>query len=387
MSTSVNLKAGHKTVVRLSDPSGTTSHSIRCLPADFPSLASAGLLPASIPLLAINDISGRAQAGRVPTSYAAIVDRRGAPIWWRKDAISLVNFFATPDGKLAFGKSGSALEIRTLNGHLSSAIKPTVGETDAHEAVQTSRGTWLMAMHESRTGVDLRRIGLGAGQRVTDSKIVEVDAKGRTVWSWKSSTHLATSETLLPQITKSKLGNITSFRETSAVYRIRMGDGGIDWKLGGTATPVSLNILGDPGIAADRHLLGQHDARLLADGTLSMLDNGSTLVEKGISYSRPPRALRIGIDPLTRSASLVDVFSDPSIGSSPCCGGARLMPDGTWLVAWGGTPFVRAYAPDKAISFSLRFTDPKRFTYRAVPLISPLITERTVVAGMDLMNK
>jgi len=407
VTTSISLKAGRRAILRLTDSAGTTTHSIRCMPSDFPKLSSTGLLPASIPLLAIDDISGRSRYGGAPNSYGIIVDRHGAPIWWRREGSSLVNFFATTDGHLALGHSGGALEIRTLRGTLTESIRPANADTDAHEAIPTARGTWFMAVHSRRAAVDLTPIGMTASESVLDSTIVEVDASGKVLWSWNSADHIATRETLLSQITPATAtssrvvdlthvnsfeedehgGLIASFRETGAVYRIRLSDGSIDWKLGGTTTPQSLSVLGDPGIGEERHLLGQHDARLLPDGTLSIFDNGSILFTNGFRESRAARALRLSIDPVGRTATVVESLRDLSIGSSACCGSARLMPDASWLVAWGATPYIRSYNSGGTSVFSLRFVNATRFTYRATPILSPTITEAAVVAGMDALVK
>ncbi|CAB4871147.1 unannotated protein [freshwater metagenome] len=405
LTATVSLKPGRRTVVRITDVSGTTTHSIRCLPADFPKVSSAGTLPASIPLFGLDDSSGRSRADKIMDSYAIIIDRHGAPIWWRKETSSFLNLFATPDGNLGFGHSGGALEIRTLRGTLVSSLAPAGGDTDAHEAIPTSRGTWLMGRHISRTGADLSSIGLGTGQKVLDSDLVEINSSGKILWSWSSAAHLATSETIMPQITGSgnarvvdlahansfqedgNGGLLASFRNTGAVYRIRLSDGSIDWKLGGTTTAQSLSFLGDTAITAERHLLGQHNVRLMPDGTITLLDNGSPLVSQGVRTARPPRALRIQIDPLARTATLIQTLSDPSVTSSPCCGSARLMSGGEWFVAWGGTPYVRSYDASGNLVFALKYMNPARFTYRATPLLASGITEASVITGMDYLSK
>ncbi|MCX6388690.1 MAG: aryl-sulfate sulfotransferase [Solirubrobacterales bacterium] len=278
------------------------------------------------------------------------------------------------------------------------------GDVDGHDASPTGAGRWLMALHTTRSKVDLRPIGLAASGKTIDSSILEVDAHGKTLWSWSSAQHFATSESILTQVTKSTAGSIAdlahvnsfeedgqggiiaSFRNTSAVYRIIKATGEIDWKLGGSTTPKSLTVLGDPGISAAFHLLGQHDARLQDDGTLTLFDNGSTVVQGGQRYSRQARALRIRIDPIARTATFVEAVTDPTIGSSPACGSAWRTADGHWLVAWGAKPSIRAYDKSGKAYFSLSYLDPQRFTYRAAPIESPSLTEAAVVSGMDYVR-
>ena len=293
----VKLQPGKRVIVQVTEGGRTSSHSIRCVPSDFPRSSATGMLPADIPMLAINDISSRTRSKTSNTSYAIIVDRHGVPIWWHKENLSLVNFFATPDGSLAIGHASGPLKLLSPRGNVTGSVKPVNGDVDGHDASPTGAGRWLMALHTTRSKVDLRPIGLAASGKTIDSSILEVDAHGKTLWSWSSAQHFATSESILTQVTKSTAGSIAdlahvnsfeedgqggiiaSFRNTSAVYRIIKATGEIDWKLGGSTTPKSLTVLGDPGISAAFHLLGQHDARLQDDGTLTLFDNGSTVVQ------------------------------------------------------------------------------------------------------------
>ncbi|MCX6388689.1 MAG: hypothetical protein NTX07_08180 [Solirubrobacterales bacterium] len=107
----VKLQPGKRVIVQVTEGGRTSSHSIRCVPSDFPRSSATGMLPADIPMLAINDISSRTRSKTSNTSYAIIVDRHGVPIWWHKENLSLVNFFATPDGSLAIGHASGPLKL------------------------------------------------------------------------------------------------------------------------------------------------------------------------------------------------------------------------------------------------------------------------------------
>ena len=73
---------------------------------------------------------------------------------------------------------------------------------------------------------------------------------------------------------------------------------------------------------------GQHDARLVGN-TLTLFDNGSL-------RGRAPRALRFQLDLVARTATLVNEIENPAVSFSGCCGSARLLPGGHWVVSWGG---------------------------------------------------
>jgi hypothetical protein len=70
--------------------------------------------------------------------------------------------------------AGGALQLRTARGTLTDSIRPETGDTDAHEAIPTARGTWFMALHSKRSGVDLTSIGFGPYENALDSTIVEI---------------------------------------------------------------------------------------------------------------------------------------------------------------------------------------------------------------------
>ncbi|MCX6393652.1 MAG: aryl-sulfate sulfotransferase [Solirubrobacterales bacterium] len=407
-SVTVSLVPGERTVVTITSAAGRSSHSIRCVPDDFPKFTVTGTLPASVGMMAFDNIRSRVLGLPARCSFAIITDRRGVPIWWREEALSLVNVFVTSRGKIALGHSGGPLVLRNPNGAQSGSSRATAGTQDAHEAILTARGTTLLATKTERSGMDLRFLGLDQSSTVIDSNIQEVSSSGRLLWSWASATHLALTETIMPQVSRTEedgatapvrkvdiahinsiaedgtTGIVASFRNVSGVFRIRKTDGQIDWKLGGTTTSKSLTVTGDAGVDPLRHLLGQHDARLNKDGTLSVLDNGSTIVRNGVSASHPQRVLRFLINRSRKTAAVAEKLQDPAIGSGSCCGSARRMSDGAWLVAWGGLPYIRAYNKSHAVVFALEFS-PIDFTYRATPVSSSQVSEATLIAGMDEM--
>src|SRR5207253_3217134 len=86
------------------------------------------------------------------------------------------------------------------------------------------------------------------------------------------------------------------------------------WKLGGSARPESLTFAGDP--IGQFH--GQHYARFLSDGTITLHDN-----ETGASPAAAPRAVRYQLDLTSRTATLLEQVHDPIVSTSSCCGSAK----------------------------------------------------------------
>ena len=194
-----------------------------------------------------------------------------------------------------------------------------------------------------------------------NAELQEVSPQGRLVWDWKSQDHIALAETgrCWPWVvhhapraaTTSSTGTrssphgnsvIASFRHLDAVYKIRKSTGAIVWKLGGTKTPKSLEVKGDP----HGYTFGaQHDARLLPDGTLTVFDNRTNLADT------TPRAVRYRIDEQAGTATLLQSITDPAVRDSHCCGSARRLDDGSWLIDWGQDNPIGGYTPDGKRTF------------------------------------
>jgi hypothetical protein len=122
---------------------------------------------------------------------------------------------------------------------------------------------------------------------------------------------------------------------------------------------------------------GPHDARVLADGSVTVHDNGTGL-------NRSPVARRFAIDAGARTATLVETVSDPAVVSSFCCGSARKLPGGDWLVNWGSRPLVTQLAATGTRVFELQLAGP--FSYRAVPVAPGALARSALRAGMDAQH-
>ena len=85
------------------------------------------------------------------------------------------------------------------------------------------------------------------------------------------------------------------------------------WKLGGTARPESLTILNDPEFTTGSGFGGQHDARVLDDGSVTIFDNG---FHPDTVLRHPPRAVRYAIDAGAGTATLLEQVNDPSDASA-----------------------------------------------------------------------
>jgi hypothetical protein len=212
---------------------------------------------------------------------------------------------------------------------------------DVHDIQFLDNGHHLIGSYVKQQHVDTSAYGGSSDATVINTELQEVTRGGRLVWSWKSQNHVALAETgrhwpwavdhnydIAHWNSIEPAGSdavIASFRHFDAVYRIRKSTRQIVWKLGGTRTPRSLRVLGDPY----GYTFGaQHDARLLGDGTVTVFDNRTNV------SPRTPRAVRFRINRKAGTATLLESISDPTVSASYCCGSARRLANGQWLVSW-----------------------------------------------------
>jgi hypothetical protein len=390
-----SLKPGQAFGFRVRHGKTVRSHLVRCVPADFPKWTVQRSGKPEVKWIAFAPNARLEPPPGAP--YSVIADSHGVPVWWRQADVGIpVNTTVLPDGTVAWGQFGGAFSqamftrVRLDGTPLGTLTTVGVG-ADEHDFQQMPNGNYLMIAYIKRSHVDLTSIGGPADADVLDGEVQEITPAGDLVWSWRTSDHIGIEETAAVGIAAAKVttddgdvydlvhvnsvepdGNsvLISGRHVNAVYRVHMSDGRITWKLGGTHRPESLRVKGDR-----YRLSGQHDARRWPDGTVSVHDNGTF-------DKRLPRVARYRIHSQRRTANLVEQVTDPRVPSSFCCGSARRLPHGHWLVGWGGKSIVAELGPGG--SRPLTITLPNQlFSYRSVPVPASILTRHMLHAGMD----
>jgi hypothetical protein len=403
----LRLAPGERIRFVVRSPRQRTVHHVRCLPADFPRFDARRSGPTRSRFYLVTP---SLQDGPLGASYVAIFDSAGAPVWWMRDeAPSDARLLAdgnlawvTPTEKGVGTDPTAAYEIHRLDGRLLRRIAAIGTPTDQHDLEPLRNGNHLVLAYRPRDGADLSDYGGPSSATVLDGEVQEVTPDGRVAWSWSSKDHIGLAETgrwfdlhVIGTPTKLRDGRsgydivhlnsieargdtvVVVARHLDAVYAISRSTGRIKWKLGGTRRPESLRVLGDRA-PAGQLLGGPHDARLLGDGTLTLYDNGH-------ARGRPPRALRLRIDERAGTARVIEDLRYRPARSSLCCGSARRLRGGNWLVNWADRPLITELTARGQLRFRLRFRGV--FSYRAFPIRPGRLSHAGLRRGMDAMAR
>jgi outer membrane protein assembly factor BamB len=396
----LRLRAGQEAVVASRSGGRTTAYHVRCLPKNVPkwTIERNGTPQAGYYL--VTPVRGNS------SRFVTMFDRAGVPIWWYEAPTATFDASLLPNGNIAYSRytvadsfgfrRNQAYEEITLTGQRVRRIRTVGVPTDIHDLQVLPNGNFLILAYKPRDGVDLRSQGGPASATVLDGEIQELTPGGRLVWSWNSKDHVPLDERSpsgpfretfkladgreaydifhINSVERHGAGELLiSARATSSLYNIDRSTGNVLWKLGGTETPQSLETVGD-----DRPrptFGGQHDARVLKDGTVTLFDNAT-------GRSLPPRALRYRIDTAAGTATLLENIADPDVPISNYAGGARRLSGGNWVVAWGGKPIVGEYAPTGEQVFNLQF-DENFFSYRAIPITPQQLSHSALRRAMN----
>ncbi len=363
----VTMRPDDLAKVTFRDNTGSEHFYVRCLPPTFPATIidrpgepSPGYYPVSHGVLVTTS----------NTPYVAIVDDHGVPLWYKETQAPVIGVHRRPDGRLAWSELlGGAYgvdpsrgwEIHNLDGSLQRVVKTVGSPTDHHELLRLDSGNDLAITYKIRTGVDMTGVdckvlsggSVPCGDVVTDLEIQELRPNGTVVWTWNSKDHTTPTESTQPFVlpdpnspTNSAVdlfhansvfeaGNgdlLVSARAMNAVFRINRNTGKIRWKLGGKPPTepgaVDLQIVGDPFGGP----VGQHDARIGDDGTITMFDNRTNPL---VSNPGPSRAVAYDVDVAAGTATMVDELRRSDGRTTLGLGSYIRNADGSGIIGWG----------------------------------------------------
>jgi hypothetical protein len=244
---------------------------------------------------------------------------------------------------------------------------------DQHEFLITPQDTALLTIiHQVPS--DLSSVGGPEDGAVLGGIAQEINIEtGEVLFEWHSLDHVGFDESYLkPGMGPTKHfdyfhinsidvdhdGNLlVSARNTSTVYKIDRKGGEVIWRLGGKKS--------DFEMTSDARPAYQHDARRQRDGTITIFDNGTLILDNG-----PPKAVEeargivLKLDEEEMTATLVREYTHPDKQFADAGGNMQVLPNGNVFIGWGRALAVSEFSKDGELLFSANFP-PKNQSYRA----------------------
>jgi hypothetical protein len=215
---------------------------------------------------------------------------------------------------------------------------------------------------------DLSAVGGRHDGVLVDGAVQQIDmTTGLVRWEWHGVDHVAVRASHAPpphngtpwdwfhinSLDPEPGGKLlVSARSTWAVYQLDGFSGEVAWQLGGASSSFAMG--------SGTQTAWQHDARMHADGTLTLFDNGSN---PRVHFQS--RALRVRLDLAHHTASLVNSYvhpRSPLVADSQ--GNAQTLADGAIVIGWGSVPGLSEVSPGGSLLIDAHLP-PGTASYRA----------------------
>lgn len=308
---------------------------------------------------------------------ALIADDAGEPVWIYQSPNLVMNFrpqtlFGKPvltwwEGTVSNGLFAGECIVMDDAYRVVQRLSTANGfQPEVHEFLITSENTALVSAN-NLVSADLSSYGGPTDGTVVEGVVQEIDiATGKVLLEWHSLDHVALEETFVPvsatwdylhlnSIDVASDGNLlVSARHPCAVYKLDRHTGELIWRLGGKKSDFELGPEGT--------FWFQHDARALADGRISLFDDGSNGTNP--SPESVSRAIVLALDETARTATLDTAFPNPAGALTVAMGNAQFFADGGCFVGWGTVPEISEFGADGSLAFDAHFPG-GQITYRA----------------------
>jgi hypothetical protein len=310
-----------------------------------------------------------------------VQEYEGKPVltWWQGD-IS-VHGFGTGEDYVYDDTYTEVAHVKAGNGH----------EADLHEFQLTPQGTALITAYDPIL-CNVSSVGGPAYGAVTDGVFQEIDVKtGLVMYEWTTLDHVGLSESYeyagnsstrwpfdffhVNSINLDRDGSLlVSGRNTWTVYRVEARSGQIAWRLGGKHSSFTE--------AAGTRTAWQHDPRELADGAISIFDNGASP-----SVHSQSRGIVVSVNQQAKTATLVSQLTHVPALVADSQGNVQALENGDWFVGWGQLADLSEFSPQGALLFDAHFPEHVqsyrdfRFAWTGTPAHSPTYVFQPAVPG------
>ncbi|MEO6168039.1 MAG: aryl-sulfate sulfotransferase [Chitinophagales bacterium] len=313
--------------------------------------------------------------------FPAIIENDGTVIWTRDMSVDGHDFKLQHNGYLSYYSYGCACwKVIDSNYNEIDSVQCGNGyqaETNGHDVQMYADGHIFLLAVDAPT-IDMTAYGGLADATVKGLIVQELDADGQVVFQWRSWDYfLFTDANQFNPLTNATVdyvhgnaverdtdGNILiSSRNMDEITKINRQTGEIMWRMGGENnqfTFVNDNI--------PQHFSQQHDVRRLANGNITILNNGNYLPLQISS------AKEYQVDEINKVATLVWYYEHPYVNGLPvfskASGNAQRLPNGNTMISWGtitfykGLPSMTEVNMNKNIVWEMTFVKDGQKSYR-----------------------
>jgi hypothetical protein len=300
--------------------------------------------------------------------------------WWQ--GVVSVHGFGRGQDVIADRTYSDIAHVRAGNGY----------QADLHEFQLTPQGTALITAYDPIL-CDLSSVGGAAKGAVTDGLLQEIDVKtGLVMRQWTSIDHVGLRESYeharnsttsspfdffhINSIDLKPNGSLlVSARNTWTSYEIDGRSGEILWRLGGRHSSFALGRGTGPA--------WQHDPRQLANGSISLFDNGASP-----AVHRQSRGIVLSLNARRRTATVLSQITHPSRLRADSQGNMQALANGGWFLGWGEVPDFSEFSAAGQLLFDAHFPAHDqsyrsfRFAWTGAPAHLPAFAVEPAAAGL-----
>jgi len=278
-----------------------------------------------------------------------ILDRYGDVVYYRSlgTVTNSPDFKVQPNGLITYYKGQKFYVLDSTFTIIDSVSCQNGVTTDSHDLQILPNGHFLLLGYETVV-MDLSAYAwfkpTGAhGSNVANVKcnvIQELDSAKNVVFEWHCSDHFAFADvdsvwlsnpftvdwTHSNAVSQDYDGNfLLSSRHFNEITKINRSDSSIMWRLGGVQN--QFTFLNDT-----TPFYGQHDIRRIANGHVTLFDNGFRVTTSPYHWAR---AMEYQLDEVNKTASVAWSYTYDTTMYSKATGNVQRLPNGNTLVDYG----------------------------------------------------
>jgi len=320
------------------------------------------------------------------------LDNAGHVLFERRTQLGAYDFTLQPNGDYTYFDTHTN-KYYELDQNFVKVDSFSVTNTDYHELRVFKNGNYILLATEIDT-VDMSKIVSGGKPKalVTEYIIYEFGADKKIIFEWHSLDHYQITDAIHENLQARTIdavhinsvdtdtdGNfIVSVRSLDEISKIDGKTGAFIWRLGGVHNEFTFT---------DKDTFDyQHDVRLLADGNITMFDNGNHrttgLYSRGVEY---------GIDQSAKTLHKVWEFRHTPDIVTDAMGSVQRLPNGNTLIGWGlinrtvglDSTALTEVKPDGTVALEITLPE-NHFSYRVYKFL-PAVKNVLPTGNNDLI--